>query len=381
VTSTSSIQANPYLFVFGANPLGYLEFKALDNTSSLSASSKYLQVNGSTAEIEKTMAILSAISTYETTGVMYAELEAAMAMDGKVDITQYGPTTIFDGSLSCSSGSGSGSGDTNQDEVIVDTDGSYLSVPDCSSMDLELCAASKVKVNDAICKTTPSKPIEKELSSIADLERQMIKYANNKPSGGVVAMGETGVFAAEFMNGKIIAMFINGSLGSVQSNTTFSPAVYAKYKMPVKALYEEHVHDIKTCLSSTALGGSCWDSKTSKEIPAETTIPSQADITVDISHRKRFPNYTFISRVFAYTGKGVEYEAVKDGLWWGRIYPKKDIDFLKRVWYKAEYTSSMVDHLRKTTQEDIAVANNMYLSVINNLGIKTKLIIAGGKSQ
>ncbi len=60
-TASPTIYNNPYLFVFGANALGNLDFKILNKASAGNISSKFGQVNGSVGEVDVTKANLAEI--------------------------------------------------------------------------------------------------------------------------------------------------------------------------------------------------------------------------------------------------------------------------------------------------------------------------------
>jgi hypothetical protein len=348
VTSTSSIQANPYLFVFGANPLGYLEFKALDNASSLNASSKYLQVNGSTAEISKTMAILSTISTYETTGVMYAELEAAIAMDNKMAETNPATCPTPDPVSASSSGSGSGS------SCSIDNTYSSTSTP-------------KLPVNA---------DVEIIYGSVADMERQLVKYANNIPSNGISAVGEVHLFGVELIDGKFIAGFNNGVNGECPAPRPYvAKVIEDNGKSNIKAIYDEHSHDKNTVLRQTNAMNVCYDSS-GKRVPPQYVTPSGMDMWVSYSFSQDFKGVKFISRVFSSSGIGVEYDTSGST---SKLFGFGNSPFMYMndlyCIYNSIHTNMTAGGRKLPENQDVAKGQTMYYKyVFENFGVKFKFI-------
>jgi hypothetical protein len=83
---------NPYLFVFGANALGNLDFKILKKAFAGDASSKFGQVNGSVGEIDVTMVNLQNINKNVSTEVLSPSIDRVVTvMNSKVNNNKSSP--------------------------------------------------------------------------------------------------------------------------------------------------------------------------------------------------------------------------------------------------------------------------------------------------
>jgi hypothetical protein len=353
VTSTSSIQANPYLFVFGANPLGYLEFKALDNTSSLNASAKYLQVNGSTAEVRTTKANLDKIRIYTNNEpLIYADMQSDLN-EANLDTTDY----------------------TNYKYTPSSASGSGIIVRPCSLLGIPFTDTS-----------TPGAVRIRNMDSIKVLEEKMVKWANNESTSGIKPQGEMAVMAVALKNGQILSNLIVGKPGSTGGMSLNYASKFAKLITKnddagcLDFIYQGHTHDI---ISTSQPGFPLWcctNYLNNKVVGELVTVPSETDLNSNYILQSGLSYITLISRVFAPSGNGWEFSVPRNSNLWQKYSSgtrHNESTELADPVIKAREASMKKNNHPTASQEDDKVGSLVGVGIERSWGAKLTEVVAG----
>lgn len=301
-TAVAPSYIDPYLIVFGSNPLGYLDFKVIRRSSVASsgyagAYVKFGQINGSLGEVDTTMSNLRMISSYAGEGVLiYAGMGSEMNKVQFETVTTSYPTNI-------SSGSGSGSG-------LGEGTGSGLAT--CSAPGFPFSSNSTVGTTKEV-----------SLSSIKVLEQKLVKFANNQSALGLKPKGETGVNALVLTNGKVLAVLTLGEMGSVNGKLSDVDSYIINNKGCIDFVYTGHTHDKNSTSYFDNNMWCCMNYPSQKIVGQSVTVPSETDLMADVLYRNNFDPIPLIDRVFAPSGYGWEYSVPKKSKLWNRLLKKR----------------------------------------------------------
>jgi hypothetical protein len=261
----SKLYVNPYLFVFGINPLGNTEFKILNKNTAGDSVSRFGQINGSAGEIDETTIKLDIIALY------------------------IGSTPLTESKMS-----------VTLNKARFKTTNNYSSG-----------AGTKTIMVPRICPiATPS---SKQISenSIHDLELKMVKLGNNQTVDGLTPEGETGVVANVLTNGKVLATVFVGINGKVTTNVENAlNQMNNEYNGCIDYVYIAHTHD-KNSMSENSYGLWCCLTSSGKKTGEDVTFPSVGDLVGNYYFQTAFQGKKIVDIVFAPSGKGWKFEVPK----------------------------------------------------------------------